>query len=160
MIKFQVNIILVLSLLLSVSTLFARVELLNFDTMEQQKAYKNLSEELRCLVCQNQNLADSNAELAQDMRQKTYQLVMENKSESEIVDYWVTRYGDFVLYDPPFKSATLILWLGPFILLVFALFIGKKIILSNKADSSDSEEQNQKNAKAHQAVKELLAKTK
>jgi cytochrome c-type biogenesis protein CcmH len=140
--------------------LLAKVELHHFDTPEQQKAYKNLSEELRCLVCQNQNLADSNAELAQDMRQKTYQLVMENKTEAEIVDYWVTRYGDFVLYDPPFKSSTFILWLGPFFLMLLALYFGKKIILSTKTSTTNSAADISKQNKDHDAVKKLLADNK
>jgi len=145
---------------LPVGQLLAKVELLNFDTPEQRKAYKNLSEELRCLVCQNQNLADSNAELAQDMRKKTYQLVMQNQTESEIVDYWVTRYGDFVLYDPPFKSSTFILWLGPFFLLIFALYFGKKIIVSSKVSAANSAGDISKQSKDHDAVKKLLADNK
>ena len=111
---------------------FAKVELFTFENQEQEQMYDKLSEQLRCLVCQNQNLADSNAELAQDMRNKTYQLILENKTEEDIIDYWVSRYGDFVLYNPPFKQVTLILWIGPFVLLLVAIFIGYRVIRANK----------------------------
>jgi cytochrome c-type biogenesis protein CcmH len=76
-----------------------------------------LASELRCLVCQNQTLADSNAELAVDLRQQIREQLGRGASEREVVDYLVARYGDFVLYRPPFKPATLLLWLGPFLLL-------------------------------------------
>ena len=101
----------------------AKVETYTFDTPEQEESYKRLTFELRCLVCQNQNLADSNAELAQDMRRKTYEMVSEGKSEKEIVDFMVTRYGDFVMYRPPLKSSTMVLWFGPVILLAIAAVI-------------------------------------
>ncbi|MFK5892737.1 MAG: cytochrome c-type biogenesis protein CcmH [Pseudomonadota bacterium] len=144
--------------LFPVNQIFAKVELHEFDSPQQQKLYKTLSAELRCLVCQNQNLADSNAELAQDMRQKTFELVKENKSKAEIVDYWVTRYGDFVLYNPPFKSSTLILWLGPFFLLILALYFGKRIIQSSKTRSETlSKQASEQSIKDHQAVQKLLA---
>ncbi len=78
---------------------------------------KQLETELRCLVCQNQTLADSNADLAGDLRREVRELAMAGKSDSEIRDYLVARYGDFVLYDPPLKRITWLLWFGPFALL-------------------------------------------
>jgi cytochrome c-type biogenesis protein CcmH len=78
---------------------------------------KKLESELRCLVCQNQTLADSNADLASDLRREVRDLALAGRNDSEIRDYLVARYGDFVLYDPPFKRTTLLLWLGPFVLL-------------------------------------------
>ena len=81
---------------------------------------RGLEEKLRCLVCQNQTLADSNAELASDLRKQVRDLVAAGKSDAQIIDYLVQRYGDFVLYDPPFKATTLLLWLGPFALLAAA----------------------------------------
>ena len=77
-----------------------------------------LSEELRCLVCQNQSLADSNAGLAQDLRREIRVMIVEGKKDKEIVDFLVQRYGDFVLYRPPVKSTTALLWFGPFVLLL------------------------------------------
>jgi cytochrome c-type biogenesis protein CcmH len=78
---------------------------------------KKLETELRCLVCQNQTLADSNADLASDLRREVRELALSGKSDSEIRDYLVARYGDFVLYDPPLKYTTWLLWFGPFALL-------------------------------------------
>jgi cytochrome c-type biogenesis protein CcmH len=75
--------------------------------------YKAMIQELRCLVCQNQNIADSNAPLAQDLRREVYRMIEAGNTDDEIVDFMVTRYGDFVLYRPPLKGVTLALWLGP-----------------------------------------------
>jgi cytochrome c-type biogenesis protein CcmH len=78
---------------------------------------RNLEEELRCLVCQNQTLADSNAPLAEDLRREVRELAVAGKSDDEIKQYLVARYGDFVLYRPPVKTTTWLLWFGPFVLL-------------------------------------------
>jgi cytochrome c-type biogenesis protein CcmH len=83
---------------------------------------KKLDEELRCLVCQNQSLADSNAPLAQDLRREVRSLADAGKSDAEIKDFLVARYGDFVLYKPPVKSITWLLWFGPFVLLAGGAF--------------------------------------
>jgi len=80
-----------------------------------------LANELRCLVCQNQSIAESNAELAVDLRRQIRDQIAAGRSDDEIVDFMVTRYGDFVLYRPPFKATTLLLWVGP-LLLVLAGF--------------------------------------
>ena len=79
---------------------------------------KKLETELRCLVCQNQTLADSNADLADDLRREVRELALAGKTDNEIKAYLVARYGDFVLYNPPLKAITSLLWLGPFALLV------------------------------------------
>jgi cytochrome c-type biogenesis protein CcmH len=79
---------------------------------------KSLGSELRCLVCQNQTLADSHADLAKDLRQEIREMMEQGKSDQEIVDYLVHRYGDFVLYRPPFKATTALLWAGPALLVV------------------------------------------
>ncbi len=82
-----------------------------------EKRLKSLADELRCLVCQNQTIADSNAPLALDLRNQIRRQVAQGKSDAEIRDYLVERYGDFVLYRPPLKATTLLLWIGPFILI-------------------------------------------
>lgn len=82
-----------------------------------------ISEELRCLVCQNESLASSHAELAGDLREEVRGLIRQNKSDAEIKDYLVTRYGDFVLYRPAIKPMTWVLWFGPFALLVLAAWV-------------------------------------
>ena len=81
---------------------------------------KKLAVELRCLVCQNQTLADSNAPLAEDLRREVREMIVKNMSDQEIIDFLVSRYGDFVLYRPPLKATTTLLWVGPFVLLVGA----------------------------------------
>jgi len=78
---------------------------------------KKLEEELRCLVCQNQSLADSNAPLAEDLRREVRALAASGKNDEQIKEFLVARYGDFVLYDPPVKRITWLLWFGPFVLL-------------------------------------------
>ena len=83
-----------------------------------EKRLQKLSEELRCLVCQNQTIADSNAELAQDLRREVRTMIKDGKSDKEIIDFMVVRYGDFVLYRPPVKGITLLLWGGPVLSLV------------------------------------------
>jgi cytochrome c-type biogenesis protein CcmH len=83
----------------------------------------NLAHELRCLVCQNQTLADSNAPLAVDLRNQIREQLKAGKSERDVVDFMVARYGDFVLYRPPFKASTAALWLGPFVLLALGAWL-------------------------------------
>lgn len=88
-------------------------EFYEFDTIEQENVFQKLGKELRCPKCQNNNIADSNSSLAQDLRTKVYQMLKQGKSEDEIVEYMVDRYGNFVTYDPPLTPSTLILWVGP-----------------------------------------------
>ncbi len=87
-----------------------------------EKRLQHLSEELRCLVCQNQTIADSNAELAQDLRREIRGMIKDGKSDKEIIDFMVVRYGDFVLYRPPVKGITLLLWGGPVALMLLGIF--------------------------------------
>jgi cytochrome c-type biogenesis protein CcmH len=101
----------------------AAIEAYQFDSAEMEADYKQLIEELRCLVCQNQNLAGSDADLARDLRRETYEMLQQGKSQQEVVDFMVARYGDFVLYRPQFKSDTYLLWLGPFLLLLLVLYL-------------------------------------
>lgn len=94
-----------------------------FKDPENAQRYRILINELRCLVCQNQNLADSNATLAADLRQLTYDMILDGKSDEEIIEFMVARYGDFVLYRPPLKPTTLMLWIGPLLLLVLGIWL-------------------------------------
>ncbi len=86
-----------------------------------EKRMIGLAENLRCLVCQNESLASSHAELAEDLRREVREQMSKGKSDQEIIDYLVARYGDFVLYKPPVKSYTMLLWFGPFALLLIAV---------------------------------------
>lgn len=87
----------------------------------QEARWRNLNEELRCLVCQNQSIAESNAPLAEDLRRQVRQMIESGKSDTEIRSYMTARYGDFVLYRPPFKPTTYLLWLGPLLMLIMAI---------------------------------------
>ncbi|PLY17072.1 MAG: cytochrome c-type biogenesis protein CcmH [Sedimenticola sp.] len=104
------------------------IEAYSFEDPEKEARYKVLIDELRCLVCQNQNLAASNAELAKDMRRLTYDMVQRGATNEEVVTYMVDRYGDFVMYRPPFNSSTYLLWIGPFIILGIAILVLAMII--------------------------------
>ena len=117
---------------------------------------QRLSEQLRCLVCQNQTLADSHADLAQDLKQEIREMAAKGMSDQAIIDYLVARYGDFVRYRPPLKSTTLLLWLGPFALL-FAGGIGLFITLRRREKSIVDAPLN---ADEVRKVRELLAMNK
>lgn len=113
-----------LCLLISVSLLqsvFAAEDWYRFETREQQSRFDALTTQLRCLVCQNQTLAESNAGLANDLRDQIYQQIQQGQSDSQIVNYLVARYGDFILYRPPVSVATLGLWFGPFLVLFMGI---------------------------------------
>jgi cytochrome c-type biogenesis protein CcmH len=86
-----------------------------------EKRMIGLAENLRCLVCQNESLASSHADLAEDLRREVREQMQKGLSDQQIIDYLVSRYGDFVLYDPPVKKATLVLWYGPFVLLLLGV---------------------------------------
>ncbi len=111
---------LVLCLFLLSQSVHAEIEVYQFANPEIELRYQSLTEELRCLVCQNQNIADSHAELAQDLRRKVYEKLNSGETNEQIIAYMTERYGDFVLYRPPFNPRTLILWLAP----VLTLLIG------------------------------------
>jgi cytochrome c-type biogenesis protein CcmH len=93
------------------------------ESAQLDQRTRELAHELRCLVCQNQTIADSNAPLAQDLRGQIREQLAAGRSDQEVLDYMVARYGDFVLYRPPFKASTLALWIGPFVLLALGAFV-------------------------------------
>lgn len=99
----------------------------SFTDPVDQARYENLLEELRCLVCQNQSLADSHADLAQDLRDEVYRMVTAGQDEKTILRFMVDRYGDFVLYRPPFKATTLSLWFGPLLLFILVAVVWWRI---------------------------------
>lgn len=110
----------------------AVMEPLKFESSSQESRYKALIAELRCLVCQNQNLADSNAELARDLRLLTYNMILSGSSDKDIVQFMVSRYGDFVLYRPPFKPSTALLWLAPLLFMAGGCFVLFRIFRRRK----------------------------
>lgn len=113
---------LILFLLLAwTSFAHAVIETYEFGTEADEARYHDLTQVLRCPKCQNQNLDGSNAPIAQDLRRELARLIQEGKTDDEIVDFMVARYGDFVLYDPPFKASTLVLWVAPGVFLLIGL---------------------------------------
>ncbi|HAS6349851.1 cytochrome c-type biogenesis protein CcmH [Vibrio sp. IRLE0018] len=114
----------------------AAIEVYEFDNLEQEQQFKELGHTLRCPKCQNNTISDSNAELAQDLRQKVYEMTKEGKSKDEIVDYMIARYGNFVTYNPPLTLATSILWLGPLGVIVIGFTL---IVLRSRKRKSVSE---------------------
>ncbi len=113
--------------LLMSSAAGARVEIVEFEDSQKAALYKQMIAELRCLVCQNQNLADSNAELAIDLRRRTRELIDQGMSRKEVTEYMVKRYGEFVLYRPRLKVSTLALWFSPIVLLAVSLWLVMRI---------------------------------
>lgn len=94
-----------------------------FDDPAQEERFLELTEELRCLVCQNQSLADSDAGLAHDLRREIHDMIVTGKTDAEIKEFMVARYGDFVLYRPPVQSNTVVLWAAPLILLLIGAVV-------------------------------------
>jgi len=118
----------------------AAIEAFQFETPAQEARFKHLINELRCLVCQNQNLADSDAELAQDLRRKTYEMIKAGKGDGEILDFMVERYGDFVLYRPPLKGTTIALWVGPFLILAIGVVVLLRVITRRRNDPTETDD--------------------
>ena len=111
-----------LCLLLCSSALLASPEILPFEDDAKRQLYQDLVQQLRCPQCQNQNIADSNAVVSIDMRNKTYELVQQGHSKQEVIDFMVDRYGNFVHYSPPLNPLTLLLWVLPVLMLVLMLW--------------------------------------
>lgn len=109
-------------LLFFVTTSPAEIAGFPFESETQEQRFRELSSELRCLVCQNQSLADSNAGLAQDLRSELYEQVLTGNSNNQIISFMTERYGDFILYKPRFATKTLLLWLAPLLLFIVGIF--------------------------------------
>jgi len=148
----KLNFVSVLFLLLS-SLLFsthgqAAIDTFEFDNAQQEKTFHELTKLLRCPKCQNQNIADSNAELAKDLRNKTYELVKQGQSKDQVVDYMVARFGNFVRYDPPVTPATIFLWLGPLLFIIFGLLVLFKQIKKQRSKTTHLDDQEQQKLQA------------
>lgn len=124
-----------LSLTLICGIAFATIDAYEFKTPDDEQRFRVLVEELRCPKCQNQNIADSNAGLAKDIKDRVHRLINEGKDNAEITDYMVERYGDFITYRPPVRPVTWFLWFGPFVLALLAAFIIFMIKLRQKSPS-------------------------
>ncbi len=128
----------IITLILVANTVFA-IDIHEFKTEQQRLDYQQLTEELRCLVCQNQNIADSDAGLAKDLRNEVAKMVQQDMSQTEITDYLVERYGDFVRYNPPMRADTMALWAMPLLVLFIAGFIVIRTIKKNATSTHTNE---------------------
>lgn len=139
--------IMLAGLLFSLSAL-AAIETWQFDSAAQDQQYRELTASLRCPKCQNNSIADSNAMIAADMRQKVYQLLKQGQNKDQITQYMVDRYGNFVTYQPPVMPSTLILWAGPLLfILAGALVIFLRSRRPSGADGRlDADQQQRLNA--------------
>ncbi|GLX85868.1 cytochrome c-type biogenesis protein CcmH [Thalassotalea loyana] len=137
---------LIISLFWLASIQASPIDTYEFRNEVDKTRYQALVKELRCPKCQNQNLADSNSQIAVDLREQVYVMINEGKSDKEIVDYMVARYGDFVLYRPKVNEMTYILWFGPAVILLIGVLVVVMILrkkASPQADKPMSAEQKQ-----------------
>lgn len=125
-------------LVLITNNAYANNNPITFNNKNLEQRYYSLIEEIRCLVCQNQSLADSDAPLAQDLRNEIYKMIHSKKSNNQITNYLVERYGDFVLYRPPLKKNTWFLWFGPFLFLAIAFFIVFFVIRNQSRNETEN----------------------
>ena len=114
------------------ATAHAAIDTYDFKDEAERERYRTLTEELRCPKCQNQNIADSNAPIAMDLREEIFRMLEEGKSNDEIVAYLVDRYGDFVRYNPPVNATTLLLWYGPAGLLILGFGVLTVILVRRR----------------------------
>lgn len=146
-----------LTALLFSSVAFSAIDALNFTSPQQESDYHQLTQSLRCPQCQNNNIADSNATIAVDMRGKVFELLQEGKSKNDVVDYMVARYGNFVTYDPPMTASTLVLWIAPLLLVLLGVvFLLKRKPKAQSAVKSQDVLTDEDNAR----LAELLNKDK
>jgi cytochrome c-type biogenesis protein CcmH len=109
--------------LFAIGMAHAGIEVRQFKDPANAQRYEKLTHELRCLVCQNESIAASDADLAKDLRQEIYEKVEAGQTDKQIINFMVARYGDYVLYKPPFEAMTVVLWVGPFLMLAAGLAI-------------------------------------
>ncbi|MFT7223725.1 MAG: cytochrome c-type biogenesis protein CcmH [Cellvibrionaceae bacterium] len=125
------------TLLISLSVK-AAIDTYQFETESQRQRYNALAEELRCPKCQNQNLAGSNSQISSDLRRELHRLLLEGKTDREIKSFMVDRYGNFVLYKPPLKLSTAMLWILPALLATIGILILISIVMKNRRLVRDS----------------------
>ena len=122
-------------LLIPLAAAGAAIDAYPFDDEKLRERYSSLIDQLRCPQCLNTNLAGSDAMIAQDLRRETHRLLLEGKSDQEILDYMHERYGDFILYKPRVMASTFVLWFGPLILLLIAVLVVIRIALSRRGQT-------------------------
>lgn len=153
----MVRVGLIATLLFMLTSLWAAEELVSFESEEQRELYYSLLPEYRCLKCQNQNLANSKASLAGDLRREIRDQILAGGNKQDIDRYLIARYGDFVLYSPPFSAKTAVLWIAPFALLVIVLV---SVLLMIRRQRKHAGHTQYSSADSDVADKELLEKAK
>ena len=146
---------LLIAVTIGLNTSHAVVETVEFADRKTEQRYKELIAELRCLVCQNQNIAESDADLAKDLRRKTAEMLKAGESNRYIRNYMRERYGDFVLYKPPFEGITAILWVSP-VLLLLTLIVGLIVTIKRRQKTESSNAANFSETKQRSKVRKLL----
>jgi cytochrome c-type biogenesis protein CcmH len=116
----------------------AAIEEVEFQNVEQQERYQYLIEVMRCPMCLNANLAGSDAPIAADLRTEIHAQILDGKSNDEIIDFMKARYGDFIMYRPPFNGTTVLLWFGPPLLLVLGFFVAWRLLRQQKQNTTDA----------------------
>ena len=154
----MVKVRLLILLLFMLPRLWAAEEIVSFESAEQSQLYHSLLKEYRCLKCQNQNLSNSKASLAGDLRREIRDQILSGNDKQDIDAYLIARYGDFVLYRPPFSAQTAVLWIAPFALLLIAL--GSIVVMIRRQPKKVGHEQFASERGADAAEKELLEKAK
>lgn len=144
----------VLAALLAMQTGYAQVDTFEFETDEQQRRFRQLSDELRCPQCQNANLSGSSGGVAEDLRREIHRMIMEGMSNAEIEQFMFERYGDFIFYRPRLRSDTLLLWFGPLIFLVIGGVVAWTI--SRRARQTDAANKEQLDPNQQQRLDKLL----
>lgn len=155
---YKISTSLIFGLLLSLCSwsTFAAIDTYQFKDAEKQARFQKLTNELRCPKCQNQNIADSNAEIAADLRAKIHIMLEENKSDEDIIKYMLERYGDFVLYQPRLSKQTFLLWYLPALLLMLGLIVIVLIVRFRKKAAQTQTENNALSVEQQQKLVEIL----
>lgn len=155
---YKISVSLIFGLLLSFCSwsVSAAIDTYQFKDAEKQARFQKLTNELRCPKCQNQNLADSNAEIASDLRAKIHIMLEQNKSDEDIINYMLERYGDFVLYQPRLSKQTFLLWYAPALLLLLGLIVIVFIVRFRKKTAQTQSEHDNLTAEQQQKLTELL----
>ena len=137
----------------------APVTIYNFDSKEKETIFYKMSDELRCLVCQNQNIAESNSPLAQDLKRQIFTMLQEGKTEDDIIEFMVERYGDYVLFNPPFKPLTWLLWLGPLMIFCIALVVVMRAVGGQRKEKNSEDQYSEDDLSRLDSLKSELKQT-
>lgn len=137
----------------------AAIDPFEFETIEEQQRFKTLTHELRCPKCQNQSIGDSNAPIAQDLRHEVYRLMTEEKADDQqVIDFMLARYGEFVLYTPKLETKTILLWFGPFILLLIGGLVLIRVLKNHRrlSPAEASVKLSELSAEQQQKLKQIM----